>query len=186
MSVTETASQTQTSLREWHVRALTGDDWQPVMQALAPTLAAHYPGGHQWLSRRLDDVVDGRAFAWIVGAPNREPAGVAIETPKGPGRLKLSTLWVAPALRGAGIGAALRDFCIGRWLETDVDSAWLTAGAATVADIGRLLLPAGFEFTCCLPDRYGPGRHEWVLHWRPDGHQLRQYDATTVAPQRRW
>src|SRR4051812_11860987 len=85
-----------------------------VLRDLAPVLAAAYPGGDHWLARRLDDVAAGAAKCDMVCTGNHL-AAIAIETPKGERKIKLSTLWVADAVRGRGLGARLLDHCRRSW-----------------------------------------------------------------------
>jgi GNAT superfamily N-acetyltransferase len=155
---------------DWTIRSYERD-WLLVMSELAPLLATNYPQGDLWLSRRLDDVQDGRAAAHLALA-GRQLAGIAIETPKRAGQLKLSTLWVAPGRRGHGLGGQLVDRCVDRWLSGGVPRAWVTVGAGARESVGALLTGHGFRETAMEPDRYGPGRHEWVLHWTPEQHML--------------
>src|SRR4051812_9995642 len=72
-------------------------DWLLAMRALAPHLANAYPSGDRWLSRRLDDVEEGRAYARVIECAG-ELGGITIETPKPGQSIKLSTLWLAPPL----------------------------------------------------------------------------------------
>lgn len=144
------------------------DDWLLVMQHLAPLLARAYPGGAQWLSRRLDDVEEGRARAQLVEIRGHL-SGVAIETPKPCNRIKLSTLWLAPALRGRGLGHELLHACTSRWRADGVPLAWITANSTAVQAVGALVTRHGFDLTACERDRYGAGRDEWVFQWTPEG-----------------
>jgi ribosomal protein S18 acetylase RimI-like enzyme len=134
------------------------------MRALAPVLANAYPGGDQWLSQRLDDIEDGRASARLIDAGS-VLAAVAIETPKLPGQVKLSTLWVEPDLRGRGLGHELLRHCTARWAAAGICKAWITANPDAVNAVGALVVRHGFALTARERDRYGPGRDEWVFHW---------------------
>ncbi len=144
-------------------------DWLRTMQAVAPLLGVAYPGGHSWLGRRLDDVADGKALAHLA-LLDGEVCGVAIESPKTPGDVKLSTLWVADSVRGYGFGRQLVGRCVSRWLTNGIQRSWVTANRDAVDSICRLVLPAGFLLTARERDRYGNGRDEWVLHWTPEQH----------------
>jgi hypothetical protein len=66
-------------------------------------LGDKYPGGLDWLDRRLDDIGAGRAqlFRVMAGA---DLAALAIETPKGHHYKKLSTFIVSPLYRRVGVG----------------------------------------------------------------------------------
>lgn len=140
-----------------------------IMRDLAPILRAYYPRGDLWLGSRLDDVQDGRARAHLA-LVDHKLAGVAIETPKCEGQIKLSTLWVAPSVRQCGLGTALLHGCTRNWLMAGTPRAWLTVGAAARRGLTALLSTHGFRQTAFEPHRYGPGRHEWVLHWTPELH----------------
>ena len=134
------------------------------MRALSAPLAAQYPGGDAWLRRRLADAEHGRArchLQWDGGSV----AGVAIETPKGPGRLKLSTLWIAPGARGRGLGRVLVDHCAKGWRRDGIDRVHVTVGEDALPEIAGVLRPHGFALVAREPDRYGPGRDESVLVW---------------------
>lgn len=152
----------------WNIRTYGEQgDWLRVMRALAPLLAQAYPNGEHWLARRLDDVEDELAFAHVLIAKDHLK-GIAIESPKGPGRVKLSTLWVHPEARAQGLGRELLGRCTSRWMSANIQQAWITANMDAVSSIERLIRPSGFRLTCCERDRYGIGRHEWVFHWSPD------------------
>lgn len=145
-------------------------DWVLVMKRLAPLLATSYPGGDQWLSRRLMDVEAGRARAQLVTLRGNL-GGIAIETPKAGSCVKLSTLWLAAPLRGRGLGHELLETCTSRWRATGVPSAWITASGAAVEGVGALVTQHGFQLTARERNRYGVGRDEWVFHWSPDSAQ---------------
>ena len=108
----------------------------------------------------------GRARAHL-GMLGGQLVGVAIETPMPSNRIKLSTLWVAPSLRGRGLGHELLHACTARWKADDVPLAWITANSAAVQAVGALVTRHGFNLAACECDRYGPGRHEWVFQWTP-------------------
>ncbi len=156
------------SLKRWAIRPYE-DEWLSVMKALAPILRRNYPSGDQWLSRRLDDVQAGGARAYLAFVET-SLRGVAIETPKPKGQVKLSTLWVAPEDRNVGVGGALLDCCVQNWLQAGTPRSWVTVGATARDSLTRLLIPRGFRETAVEFQRYGPDRHEWVLHWTPEHH----------------
>jgi len=142
-------------------------DWLLIMDRLASMLGVLYPRGDLWLSRRLDDVEDGRAYATLAMA-GTELCGIAIESPKPARAVKLSTLWVAPSFRDQGIGSAMLERCTNRWLGERVPRAWITANESATPGIARLTRSRGFRLTACERDRYGIGRHEWIFHWTPE------------------
>lgn len=149
------------------IRAYAGDhDWLVVMRELAPLLGKNYPGGDLWLARRLDDVQAELARAQLAFQDN-QLVGIAIESPKPEGQIKLSTLWVHPRARSRCLGELLLAHCVERWLEAGTPCAWITVGAFARVEVSRLVCRFGFRQTSMEPDRYGPGRDEWVLRWRP-------------------
>jgi ribosomal protein S18 acetylase RimI-like enzyme len=157
---------------DWTIRPYQ-DDWLEIMRDLAPTLRVHYPHGDLWLSRRLDDVQVGRARAHLALLDD-QLLGIAIETPKCEGRVKLSTLWVAPKIRQCGLGTALLDRCTSHWLIRGTPCAWITVGATARRELTALVSTHGFRETSVEPHRYGTGRHEWVLHWTPEQYRTRR------------
>src|ERR1700723_3174847 len=161
---------------QWEIRSYE-DDWLSIMQVLAPVLRRYYPSGDHWLSGRLDDVAEdtARAYLAFVGP---SLSGVAIETPKAEGQVKLSTLWVASESRNTGIGSGLLERCIQYWLSAGTPRSWITVGAASRRAVTGLVEAHGFRETAVELDRYGPCRHEWVLHWTPESHRA----ARTTTP----
>jgi GNAT superfamily N-acetyltransferase len=155
---------------DWMIRSYQAD-WLMIMRELAPILRAHYPYGDLWLSRRLDDVQDGRARAHLA-LQGTLLVGIAIETPKLEGQVKLSTLWVAPELRRHGVGKALLDRCTKRWLKHGTHRAWVTVGESANRELTALVSTHGFRQTTVEPHRYGPGHHEWIHHWTPEQHRI--------------
>lgn len=168
----------------WLLRPYQDGEWLILMRQLAPVLARHYPRGGVWLGSRLDDVHAGRARATIAVAGTSH-LGVVIETPKPEGQVKLSTVWVAPHARQQGIGRALLSGCVDRWLEAGIHRAWVTVCATAREPIGRLARPYGFRETTIARDRYGRGRHEWVLCWTPEDHAIAQERTVAGHPCRR-
>jgi N-acetylglutamate synthase-like GNAT family acetyltransferase len=121
-----------------------------------------YPSGDAWLSRRLDDVVQGRAHCSLREQDGRVIAA-AITTPKGPQVVKLSTFFVAEDCRHRGVGAGLLDSVLGDVDRAGVREIYVTVAHHLAAPLAELFLPRGF-IPCALEiDRYGQGRHELVL-----------------------
>ena len=173
------------------VRPYTPQDWGSVVTALAELLRGSYPNGHLWLSRRLTDIEEGRARCHVATSAGAELVGVAIETPKGAGSVKLSTVWVDVRYRRAGTGAQLLSACQDGWLAGAIGRAWVTANGDAVSAVSALVTPRGFRVAGCARDRYGPGRHEWVLVWTPEHHyaDLRQQPKSysqRSRPKRAW
>jgi N-acetylglutamate synthase-like GNAT family acetyltransferase len=129
-------------------------------------LPALYPGGDAWLDQRLADTVEGRArctLAEVSGAL----AGVTIETPKGRHVAKLSTIWVDPSLRDAGVGTRLMQAASERWWRNDMYEVYVTAALTRAPVVYALIGKFGFEPVTIEWDRYGPFRHEAIFRWRP-------------------
>jgi ribosomal protein S18 acetylase RimI-like enzyme len=133
--------------------------------ALADSLEAQYPGGARWLERRLSDVEAGDAACHLIRRDG-ELAALAIETPKAPRRLKLSTFWVAPQHRRSGLGRLLARDCRDRWLVDDIEHVHVTASNEALAGVNAVLASIGFVFVCVEYARYGIARDETVLAWQ--------------------
>jgi len=137
------------------------------LRALTPVVDSLYPRGSQLLAARLDDAVHGKARCTVAIA-NASVAALAVESPKGSRQLKLSTLWVAPHYRCCGLGTALIKRLRNRWLLTDVERVHLTACTTCVCELLALLERFGFRHQAVELNRYGEGRDEAVLIWRPE------------------
>jgi len=146
--------------REPVLRALGLNDVDEVKQLLV-ALPLDYPGGDEWLERRLLDVLDGRATCELATL-NGRVVGLTIGTPKGRAT-KLSTIYVVPAARRVGVGSMLLDSFIaqartsGRGREI-----YVTAAHHRWPELQRLFESRGFTVSVVESDRYGPGRHEVV------------------------
>jgi GNAT superfamily N-acetyltransferase len=159
-------------------------DRSVVYGGLLPVIAASYPHADRWLKRRLDDVLDAKADCFLA-RDARGLTGVVIQAPKGPARLKLSTIWVAPRARGRGLGGALLERCHALWHRRDIDEVWITAGPNALESVGRLLAPHGFVPCAYEPGRYRHGQIETVLCWTPATDRCRRAvkDSSGPAPQ---
>jgi ribosomal protein S18 acetylase RimI-like enzyme len=149
------------------LRRYTSADRGIMLRDLGAALRPLYPNSGHWLARRLDDVEEGRAGCTL----SRDLIGLraaTIETPKGSGELKLSTIWVAERARCRGLGTRLLDDCRGRWLASDLERVWVTAGGPAAAQVAKLVLSRGFRFATIERGRYGEGRDEQVFVWTPE------------------
>ena len=88
---------------------------------------------------------------------------MTIETPKGGRGWKLSTIYVSPAHRGAGIGGQLVAKCERVWARQGVRENVVTVREGREEDLLRLLEPAGFKQIDRQVDRYGRGKTEIIL-----------------------
>ena len=94
--------------------------------------------------------------------------GAAIQSPKGQGRLKLSTLWIAPEYRGRGAGGLLLDKLVAQWRRAELLEVWVTTDLFHHHDLWPTIRRVGFESTTVVRAKYGPERDEVVYRWTPD------------------
>jgi GNAT superfamily N-acetyltransferase len=140
---------------------------RPVVLAdLLPVLRQSYSCSTMWLPRRLDDVLAYSARCHLA-RDLRGLRAIAIETPKGRGRLKLSTIWVADRAREKGLGSELLAASRARWLCEDLQQVWVTVSPAARGSMSKLLLANGFTQTAVDTDRYGSDRPETIFTWYP-------------------
>src|SRR5579883_1759323 len=116
-------------------------------------LTALYPGGADWLSRRLYDVEAGQASCDVVSA-GKSPVALIIQTGKGTGRLKLCTFYVAPGWRSIGLGTVLLSHAQTAWLRSGILEVRVTADSERAVVLQPLLHAAGFRRWARVPDRY--------------------------------
>lgn len=140
-------------LQRWDIDQVKG------LLAILPEL---YPGGDVWLESRLDDVLGGHARCTVVEKGN-ELAGVAIETPKAEGRLKLSTFFVADGHRNCGVGGSLMRTLHDRWVCEGIEQVHVTVAEQNYRQVKRVFEPVGFLTVAHELDRYGAGRNEFVM-----------------------
>ncbi len=124
-----------------------------------PTL---YPGGFEWLDRRLEEVLKGKGRCTLIKVSGRI-AGITIEAPKTARTVKLSTIFVDAHFRGQHIGNALLANCCNRWQQEHVKSCYVTADYRIARDLSPLLGQFSFKETTLIMNRYGQGRHEVVF-----------------------
>lgn len=127
-----------------------------------------YPNGDDWLDRRLSDAVDGKASC-TVAVSGPLIIGATIESPKGSGVLKLSTIWVHERFRRMGVGRALLARCYRKWLVSNINRTYITADSRVSYILSPLLIGYGFRERGLEANRYGEGRHEVVFSWTPGG-----------------
>ena len=137
--------------------------------AMLVAIGRKYPGGLDWLDRRLGDVEHGRAWMWRASVADRA-AGLAIVTPKGAHHSKLSTLLVAPRFRRVGVGRALITAVTRAWRAGAVDHACVTVDEQDHAT-AAFFACAGFRSIEAARPRYGE-RFDRVFGW----------DGAVVAP----
>ncbi len=134
------------------------DELKPSIVGLLQFLPEDYPGGDLWLQRRLSEVKADKAFC-VVAKDLNEVCGIAICSPKG-ARLKLSTLYVSPAHRGAGLGRKLIDRVQQVARANGFNETYITLGDTKQEELAPLLSQAGFVLAGAHVGRYGVGRTE--------------------------
>lgn len=144
-----------------HLRAFRSTDRATVIRMLVPVLTKFYPGGDLWLTRRLDQVNEGKASC-IVATKDSDIVGVVILTPKSGGKLKVSTLYVDPLSRGYGIGVALLERTLEQMARTGFRQAYITVPHAISSSVEPTLKACGFAWVAQVQDRYGPDRNEII------------------------
>lgn len=149
------------------LRPYMATDADTVASLVGPTLEALYPNGEAWLNQKLDDIGTGNAICTLAEFGTK-PVGLTIETLKGPGRRKLSTIWVHESMRGHGVGTQLARACLQDWRDSHLNEVRVTARLRVADSIARLLVPVGFAYRALEHNRYGTGQHELVLVWTPD------------------
>jgi len=133
------------------------------IRELLDFLPVLYPGGSEWLNKRLNQVEEGCADGRIVRATNGDLAGVVLGVLKPTGRYKISTLFVSPAHRRRGIGAALLDAALAKALDHGAHETYITGAASVRANLEPLLQSRAFRCVAVEQDRYGAGRDECVF-----------------------
>lgn len=149
------------------VRPLAAAHVPYIVRAVGPVVDRLYPRGRELFTARLGEVIGGKARCTVAWR-NGHVIGVAVETPKGSHRLKLSTLWVHPLWRRRQVGTTLLRTVSERWLLQELDRVHLTVSLGEYAGILGLLRHFGFEHLTLERNRYGQGRDEAVLIWTPD------------------
>ena len=132
-------------------------------------IESRYPGGLRWLDIRYDDILFRRAFGLGIFADG-VLVGLAISSPKGVRKAKLSTIMVAADWRGRGVGQALLNRILRVWDCKSVEEGWVTVDAADETT-ARFLAAGGFELAACIGQRYREDAKENVLIWTPDALQ---------------
>jgi len=147
------------------VRGYAGGDTEAV-KALLSDLPRAYPGAGRWLERTLREAAAGEASCSLARVGGRL-AGVLIDKPKPEGRRKLSTLYVDRWARGRGVARDLLDEAMRRWWTEGVAEAYVTCRVPRGDALIECLASRGFVPGPLLSGRYGGGRDEQVLSWRP-------------------
>lgn len=153
------------------LRGLRPGDVAAVTAQLTGPLTALYPDGATWLPARLHQAVLAPAGATAPGSAGTPveatvavdqtgtPVALALAQLKDRG-VKLSCLWVAPHLRGHGLGTALVDRMVTAF---GARTLYLTVDTSLLPDLTAVLAPFGFTVQDHLPGRYRPDAVEHVL-----------------------
>lgn len=136
------------------------------LAAVGPLVDSLYPAGLAKLRDRCFEAVAGEARGHLL-VTGSTVAGFAMESPKAAGVVKLSTIWLAPEIRGLGYGRAFLSHLIDQWTSSNIQSVHLTARVGLHQGILQSFSPLGFDHIATLPHRYGRDRHEAVLQWMP-------------------
>ncbi|SKK41095.1 Predicted acetyltransferase [Mycobacteroides abscessus subsp. bolletii] len=142
------------------------------VESLLSVLPELYPDGDAWLRRRLDESLAGQARCTLVEV-DKKIVGVSIETPKALDRLKLSTFLVADEYRNSGVGGWLIRFLCDRWVREQVSQVHVTVAEHHYDQLHRVFGPIGFLTMARELDRYGLGRHEYVMTCLPSENSWR-------------
>jgi ribosomal protein S18 acetylase RimI-like enzyme len=132
------------------------------IEDLLDFLPVLYPGGRNWLQRRLADVEAGRAYSDLRFL-NNVLAGLSLGIGKPSGRFKISTLFVAPWARNQGIGASLLDGMIERATRLNASAVYITGASTVRSALEPLLISRGFRLVATEMNRYGKSRDEDVF-----------------------
>ena len=151
------------------VRPIAPPDLQPLMQSVGPLVDNLYPAGAAHLQDRLEDALAGDAYAHVVAPKGAgSPIALAAEASKGYRARKLGTFWVSPLWRRRRIGSLLISHRAQSWLSENIDAVHVTVREERSCELLALLSPWGFRSALLVLDRYGEGKNELVLQWRPE------------------
>jgi hypothetical protein len=123
-----------------------------------------YPNGDKWLDFRLNEVLQGKARCKVVSS-GKYIVGVAIETPKGIKKKKISTFYIHPCARRLRLGTRLLDSLISDWINQSVEGCHITVDSNRAKTLTPLLNNFDFRFVSRERSRYGDDRDELVFDW---------------------
>lgn len=130
----------------------------PTRQELEKLLPLLYPDQTEWLDRRLQDILEGRAFL-RTHYHYQKLVGVVIGIHKPADRYKICTLYVHPEYRDMGIGGQLLDAAI---KDARGSQVYITGPRVRRDDLILALRSRGIELHTTIPNRYGPDHYEDV------------------------
>ena len=140
------------------------DDENAVFRLLS-FLPSLYPNGHEWLRKRLGDVLNGTATC-ILAKYDSHLVGITIEKPKSQKRLKLCTIFVMPAFRQLGVGMVLLSERQLSWKLSGYDEVYVTGAMELKHTLSPFFGRFGFNLVAIEKNRYGKRRDEIVFSWR--------------------
>lgn len=147
----------------WALRGCTPGNYESIIDSLS-FLPDLYPGADAWLSRKLAHIDRGDARCRLVTC-DESLAGLTIETFKDPGVVKLSTIFVEPSCRNAGVATTLLRACVSAWHAESVRRAYVTVPTYSLDALAPVLLRNDFRVACVVAGRYGPDRDEAIFTW---------------------
>lgn len=139
-------------------------EWSLSVEKSLAFLPDLYPGGDRWLKKRLVDINEERARCLLAVTPTKL-LGVAIQTPKQFGVVKLSTFYIERGHRAKGVGATMLTVLTAAWRSENVRKAYVTVASTKVAELEPLLRRFGFECVKVHNGRYGISRDEFIYEW---------------------
>lgn len=137
--------------------------WHDEVREMLDFLPVLYPGGSEWLERRLCQVDDGTAVVHAVRADGGQLAGVMLGVLKPSGRFKISTLFVREEYRRRGVGGALLDAALVHARVRGAKETYITGATSIRAELAPLLASRSFTRVATEISRYGEGRDEDVF-----------------------
>jgi GNAT superfamily N-acetyltransferase len=140
---------------------------KPSVFRLLSFLPEVYPSGHVWLDNRLDEISKGVGTCLVIST-RCGIGGIAIQTPKGSRRVKLSTFYLHPSLRGRGLGTQLLLECISGWKRSNVSESIVTVSSERLEMLSPLFYQHGFSEISRVKEKYRIGTDEVILRWRAD------------------
>ena len=152
--------------RNIELRSYEASDRAAVFELLE-FLPVLYPKGHEWLDKRLGEVLNGRGRCTLAHRPGRI-VGITIETPKTQTSIKLSTIFVHHDFRASGIGTSLLASRVALWRRESARQCYVTADFRIAEQLRSFLARFSFKERAFLRNRYGKGRHEVVFCWTSD------------------
>jgi ribosomal protein S18 acetylase RimI-like enzyme len=164
------------------VASVTPEDLRPIMEQVGPTVQRLYPKGGDLLLARLENALEGRAIALTArDSVSGRPVALAAAVKKGRGSFKISTLWVSPFRRRAGVGTALMQGLATRLNSENAERAYVTARSGRCVGLEEMLSGFGFSAIAFVPNRYGAGRDEVVYGWNQETEHMHNENCVVLS-----